>query len=94
MKLTGSASITSPDLPGDSVTKSVTIANSVTIFILWLLQKYVFKADVPAAVQGVVVIFASGLVSYGSSFFLYYKKKIQGSLPKESQPGSASITAK
>lgn len=81
--------VNTPNLPGDSVTKSVTIANSIALLILWALQKYVFKADVPAAVQGVVVLIASGLVSYGSAFFLYYKKKLEGSLPRE--PGEVTV---
>jgi hypothetical protein len=79
-------SIPTPNLPGDSVTQSVTITNSLVLLALWALQKYVFKADVPAAVQGVVVLVVSGLVSYGSSFFLYYKKKLQGTLPVKSVP--------
>lgn len=43
---------------------AATVAAALTTFVLWLLAKYVFGADVPDAVAGVVALAVPGAVTF------------------------------
>ena len=50
--------------PVESKVTAATIAAALTTFVLWLLAEYVFDADVPTAVAGIVAVVVPGVVTF------------------------------
>lgn len=68
---------------------AATIASAATTFVLWLLAKYVFGADVPDAVAGLVALLVPAAVTFGAGYAARHTPRpdLTGSVTGD-QPGT------
>ena len=77
----GMSGVTREALKGDSVVGTVTAVNVGVNLINWALTTYVFKGQVPAAVEAAIVLLLSAIGSVVVLLWAYYSRKLNGNLP-------------
>lgn len=64
--------------------KASTAAGAVTAFVLWLLAEYVFGAEVPAAVEGLVALVVPAALAFAAGYIKPDTRSLEkGALPED-----------